>query len=43
MKRTFVIGDIHGALKALKQILSIINPAQDDTLIFLGEIELGNV
>lgn len=37
MKRTFVIGDIHGALKALKQILSIINPAQDDTLIFLGD------
>lgn len=37
MKRTFVIGDIHGELKALEQLLSRINPQDDDTFIFLGD------
>lgn len=35
--RTFVIGDIHGALKALIQILAIIKPNKEDKLIFLGD------
>jgi serine/threonine protein phosphatase 1 len=35
--RTFAIGDIHGALKALQQIIQLIKPKQDDTLIFLGD------
>lgn len=35
--RTLVIGDIHGALKALKQVLEKANVSQTDTLIFLGD------
>jgi serine/threonine protein phosphatase 1 len=34
---TFVIGDIHGALKALQQIIGKLNPEKEDTLIFLGD------
>jgi serine/threonine protein phosphatase 1 len=37
MAKTYVIGDIHGALKALKQIIVRLNPQQDDKLIFLGD------
>ena len=37
LKRTLVIGDIHSGLKALQQLLSKINPAEEDTLIFLGD------
>ncbi|WP_062057322.1 metallophosphoesterase family protein [Aquimarina longa] len=37
MGRTLVIGDIHGALLALKQILKKANVTPDDTLIFLGD------
>lgn len=34
---TFAIGDIHGALKALKQLLERIKLQPDDELIFLGD------
>lgn len=37
MARTFVIGDIHGALKALQQVMSKIDPQKEDRLIFLGD------
>jgi serine/threonine protein phosphatase 1 len=37
MKRTFVIGDIHGGLKALKQVLQNAEVTKEDTLIFLGD------
>jgi serine/threonine protein phosphatase 1 len=37
MVKTYVIGDIHGALKALKQIIAKLNLQQDDKLIFLGD------
>lgn len=37
MRRTFVIGDIHGALKALTQLLERIAPMPGDRLIFLGD------
>lgn len=37
MARTYVIGDIHGALKALKQVLEKIDPQKEDLLIFLGD------
>ena len=37
MSRTFAIGDIHGGLKALVQLLERINLATDDKLIFLGD------
>jgi serine/threonine protein phosphatase 1 len=37
MKRTLVIGDIHGGLKALQQVLAKAAITKDDTLIFLGD------
>lgn len=37
MKRTLVIGDIHGGFKALKQVLESANVNENDTLIFLGD------
>ncbi len=35
--RTLVIGDIHGALKALEQVVERANVSANDTLIFLGD------
>lgn len=35
--RTFVIGDIHGGLLALKQVIEKANVTQKDTLLFLGD------
>jgi serine/threonine protein phosphatase 1 len=35
--QTFVIGDIHGGLKALKQVMERGRPNPNDTLIFLGD------
>jgi serine/threonine protein phosphatase 1 len=37
MAKTYVIGDIHGALKALEQVIDKISPQKDDRLIFLGD------
>lgn len=37
MAKTYVIGDIHGALKALEQVIKKINPQKEDRLIFLGD------
>lgn len=37
MGKTFVIGDIHGGLRALKQVLQRASVTTDDTLIFLGD------
>lgn len=37
MKRTFVIGDIHGAYKAVEQVMEKIEITENDTLIFLGD------
>jgi serine/threonine protein phosphatase 1 len=37
MSRTLVIGDIHGGLKALKEVLSKANVTPKDQLIFLGD------
>lgn len=37
MKRTLVIGDIHGGLKALQQVFKRAKVTQDDQLIFLGD------
>lgn len=37
MKRKLVIGDIHGGLKGLIQVLERANVSSDDTLIFLGD------
>ena len=35
--RTFVIGDIHGGLKALLQVLNQLEVKEEDTLIFMGD------
>ena len=35
--RTFVIGDIHGGLRALEALLASIKPGEEDLLIFLGD------
>jgi serine/threonine protein phosphatase 1 len=37
MAKTLVIGDIHGALKALKQVIAAIKLHGGDRLIFLGD------
>lgn len=37
MNRKLVIGDIHGGLRALKQVLEKANVANNDTLVFLGD------
>ncbi|MFD0989970.1 metallophosphoesterase family protein [Mariniflexile jejuense] len=35
--RTLVVGDIHGGLKALIQVLNKVEVTEDDTLIFVGD------
>ncbi|HTR29881.1 MAG TPA: metallophosphoesterase [Puia sp.] len=37
MANTYVIGDIHGGFKALKQVIERVGLAADDRLIFLGD------
>jgi serine/threonine protein phosphatase 1 len=37
MNRKLVIGDIHGGLRALKQVIENANVTSNDTLIFLGD------
>ena len=37
MTKTFVIGDIHGGLRALHQVLERSETTKNDTLIFLGD------
>ncbi len=37
MARTLVIGDIHGALKALEQVIAQLDLQSDDRLVFLGD------
>lgn len=37
MARTFVIGDIHGALKALEQLMTQVGPQPGDRFIFVGD------
>ncbi|MBI3989484.1 MAG: serine/threonine protein phosphatase [candidate division NC10 bacterium] len=33
----YVIGDIHGCLEPLKQLMGMVNPGEGDQLIFLGD------
>ncbi len=35
--RTLVVGDIHGGLKALQQVLDFASPQDGDLLVFLGD------
>ncbi|MFL9482831.1 metallophosphoesterase family protein [Chitinophagaceae bacterium LWZ2-11] len=37
MPRTIAIGDIHGGLKALVQLMQRVKPVKEDQLIFLGD------
>jgi serine/threonine protein phosphatase 1 len=37
MKRTFAIGDIHGCLDQLEDLVHRIEPHKDDLLVFLGD------
>ena len=37
MTQTFVVGDIHGALRALQQVIAAIDFRKDDLLVFLGD------
>jgi len=37
MTRTYAIGDIHGSLSKLEDLVSKINPSRHDNLIFLGD------
>jgi serine/threonine protein phosphatase 1 len=37
MARTYVIGDVHGAFHALRQLIERVGPRRDDRLIFLGD------
>ncbi len=39
MKKTFAIGDIHGALRALHQLLERINPQDDKTFKLCQRLE----
>lgn len=38
MGRTLVLGDVHGELKKLKEVLKLANLQQDDLVISLGDI-----
>lgn len=37
MSNTFAIGDIHGCIKQLVRLISILNLKPDDTIIFMGD------
>jgi serine/threonine protein phosphatase 1 len=43
MHRKLVIGDIHGGLRALHQIMDRAKVTTDDTLIFLGDYVDGHL
>ncbi len=37
MKRTFAVGDIHGCLDKLEDLMARISPGRDDLVVFLGD------
>jgi serine/threonine protein phosphatase 1 len=37
MKRTFAVGDIHGCLDQLQELITLISPKEEDLLVFLGD------
>ena len=37
MNKTYAIGDIHGCLDKLQDLLTRITPCKDDLIIFLGD------
>lgn len=38
MTRTIAIGDVHGCLDELDELLRIVSPTSDDKLVFLGDL-----
>lgn len=36
-KRLIAIGDIHGELDKLNRLLNVVQPAEDDLFVFLGD------
>jgi serine/threonine protein phosphatase 1 len=38
MKRTFVIGDVHGCSTELEALLKRLEPAKEDAIVFLGDM-----
>jgi hypothetical protein len=38
MLKTFIIGDVHGCIKELKELMQILTPGADDHLIFIGDL-----
>ena len=37
MKKTFAVGDIHGCLEELDDLLDRMSPGEDDLIVFLGD------
>jgi len=35
--RQLVVGDIHGGFRALKEVMKLVKPKEDDTFIFVGD------
>ncbi len=43
IRRIIAIGDVHGCLFSLKKLIELIEPENDDQLVFLGDfIDRGN-
>ena len=38
MSRTIIIGDIHGCIAELKELVAILKPSSTDTLVFTGDL-----
>lgn len=38
MSRTFIIGDVHGCIDELQELTQILAPADDDSVIFIGDL-----
>lgn len=36
--REILIGDVHGCLKELQQLIEAVDPTRDDTVVFLGDL-----
>ena len=38
MAKTFIIGDVHGCIEELLELIEILAPADDDRIIFIGDL-----
>ncbi len=37
-QKTFIIGDVHGCITELEELLELIDPAPEDEIIFIGDL-----